>query len=649
MYNITFLFFIFWCVYGFGCQPNTKSPFTHTNLARAWEHYNAPEDSLKQKALVFIARHMNNKTGLDSKQAAQWNSLYHAMYQISGSNKFDSVRKVAEILPIVFIPDTASITAGQLIENIDYAFKAKNLPWAKQTSFEDFCEYILPHRIDQEPLSGWRRYLYQEHQPLIDSLVKAEVEDPEIVCKVLSDKLKERFRFHDGLGLPTPNIIDLYKNPVGACGQRYILFTAIARSLGLPVAIDFTPQTYRGAHGHQWVSLIKSNSKIRSYPFNAGDRWTYFAFPNADSVRSIIILDTGIRTQEAYFQYHGIKRYRYTYSNENKQETLAGVLSNPNVKDVTREYPLKTVNIIIPYKGDKIRQLIYLFNFGFGFKLTPMCQGIQDTNAITFKDISTLDGTTIVQAGYYHDENFIAIGNPHYIEAHTGKCTPIYPSSLKRKTIRLHRKYPHTWEEIPFHEQLKGGLIQGANTPDFANTRNLYRIDETPQHFTKYELTGNRQAFNYYRFVSHTNSEINIAELHFFVGNNQVECKQLMAPDGVGSETLAKLQDDNIHTNLVTDKGNWIGVNVSQEKSKMLHSFSILPRNSFNSIEKSHEYELFYFDEGWKSLGKQKAQTHHLDFANVPYECLLLLRDLTEGRQERMFLYDDKLKQQVFW
>ena len=50
-------------------------------------------------------------------------------------------------------------------------------------------------------------------------------------------------------------------------------------------------------------------------------------------------------------------------------------------------------------------------------------------------------------------------------------------------------------------------------------------------------------------------------------------------------------------------------------------------------------YELFYFDFGWISLGKQVADKNYITYPGVPDNALLLLRDLSKGREERIFLY----------
>ena len=58
----------------------------------------------------------------------------------------------------ILIRDVEVAKADVLIENIDLAFEAwKKRPWSKHYSWEDFCEYVLPYRVGDEPFENWRR------------------------------------------------------------------------------------------------------------------------------------------------------------------------------------------------------------------------------------------------------------------------------------------------------------------------------------------------------------------------------------------------------------------------------------------------------------------------------------------------------------
>lgn len=79
-----------------------------------------------------------------------------------------------------------------------------------------------------------------------------------------------------------------------------------------------------------------------------------------------------------------------------------------------------------------------------------------------------------------------------------------------------------------------------------------------------------------------------------------------------------------------------------------LHSVVYVPRNDDNYVRAGDTYELFYQDgiKGWVSLGKRTATSVWLKYDNVPENALLWLRNLTRGKEERAFYYEDG--QQVF-
>jgi len=59
------------------------------------------------------------------------------------------------------------------------------------------------------------------------------------------------------------------------------------------------------------------------------------------------------------------------------------------------------------------------------------------------------------------------------------------------------------------------------------------------------------------------------------------------------------------------------------------------------------QYELFYWDDGWQSLGKVTAADKPLEFQNVPGGCLYWLVEDNSDKEERIFTLDDSLH--VWW
>ena len=77
--------------------------------------------------------------------------------------------------------------------------------------------------------------------------------------------------------------------------------------------------------------------------------------------------------------------------------------------------------------------------------------------------------------------------------------------------------------------------------------------------------------------------------------------------------------------------------------------FRYLPRNDDNFIKEGELYELFYWDNNqWNSLGKQTGTSkQYLEYTNAPLNSLFWLRNLTKGKEERIFTYENG--EQVWW
>jgi hypothetical protein len=73
----------------------------------------------------------------------------------------------------------------------------------------------------------------------------------------------------------------------------------------------------------------------------------------------------------------------------------------------------------------------------------------------------------------------------------------------------------------------------------------------------------------------------------------------------------------------------------------------ICPRNDKNGIYSGMNYELFYWDDAWISLGKKIANSDSISYKSIPKNSVLWLRNLDEGKEERIFTIKDG--QQFWW
>ncbi len=582
----------------------------YPELKKALHHYSAPKDSLKKKAMLFLINNMDAKKRLTTDADKKIVPFYKEMYQSGLSNTFDFKEKYDNRLvldPIsAYDLDANMITANELIENVDLAFEAYQFPWAKKVPFDDFCEFVLPHKIMDEPKSNWRKFYLGKNKKLIEYLLKNKIDDPLEVCRILNDSLISGYKFHEKFALPYPNLIDLNKNPIGQCLQRYLLYTATARSIGLPIAIDFTPQYGNYPGSHEWITLIQK----KQFSFNAGEKWEPSGF-------------------------RGVKYFRNVYSNSSNT-AAKGPMSNPNVIDVSKEYVDRNIgNLTFGLKHMPSKDL-YLFAFGIGKEFICLQKAKIVGKKAVFNNVSYCD--SILFVGYYDGDTIVPIENPFMMFYWTKNISYLTPTKNIMRSVRLHRKYPKNgFVEDVFYNEVIGAKIQGSNFKDFKAPQDIFTFKEYPENTDKVEFN-NKLNFNYYRYLPNATGQLNIAELHFIFDNDKAKPEEYYQFDSSSSD-LNNLYDNNIETYFASSsKQNWIGIDRSKSQSKNIKAIKIIPRSTCNFIQIGDTYELFYFDFGWKSLGSKIAKDFHVDFENAPNNCLLLLRNLSQGSQERIFI-----------
>ena len=92
----------------------------------------------------------------------------------------------------------------------------------------------------------------------------------------------------------------------------------------------------------------------------------------------------------------------------------------------------------------------------------------------------------------------------------------------------------------------------------------------------------------------------------------------------------------------------YVGIDIGPSHKASLSRIRFCPRSDTNFILQGDEYELRYWQDGnWHTFGTQMATTDSLVFTNVPSGTLYWLRDLTKGKEERPFTYENG--KQVWW
>jgi hypothetical protein len=144
-----------------------------------------------------------------------------------------------------------------------------------------------------------------------------------------------------------------------------------------------------------------------------------------------------------------------------------------------------------------------------------------------------------------------------------------------------------------------------------------------------------------------------VAEVEFYDEKGKQLQGTIIGTEGsyenVGND-MYKAFDGNTLTyfNAPLNTGGWMGMDMA--KKTLIKRIIYLPRNDDNFIREGEFYELFYWNlNGCISLGKQTGsrETQNLIYPDVPKNALLLLRNLTKGKEERIFTYENG--KQVWW
>lgn len=625
-----------------------------SELNKVIGHYKTLGDKKKINAAYFLIKNMDGKYSeyynyndkayklfIKEKDANIDNRI---QFRLDIKKKIDSLSN-PKFQPLI-VYDKDVITSDYLIENIDLAFRVWQEPWSKHFNFEEFCEYILPYRILTEPISDWRTQFYNKYLWVKDSI--KNISDTEELTLYLNDLVGMDFWTEDYLELPFVPVTLIDKARGGGCNQRYLLMVSILRSMGVPSMIDYTPQHNNTFKDHSWTVYIDSMRRFR--PFDGGRaRRVLFKKDNPRSAfpaNMIVPLADGFASN--------VYRYKYKICNNNLAakvndiSKIPGLFRSSYMENVSKDYEFKkqTINYKIDSNEVIKDSLIYLSVFGYGKSIRETDWSIIRNGSVEFNNI----GTGIVYLlSTYNGKELIPFSNPILLRDSVS-CSILKPDLNNRQKVVLTRKSKMSLQMQGFAESMVGGIFQVSNNPQFDNVQTLYQINEVPEFLVEKSVSSETK-HRYVRYFSPNNS-INIAEIQFWSKSDQGNEHILkgnpiynLSSDSILSPEPSNAFDGNIRTNFNAPSGSWIGLDLTYPES--ISKIKYLPRNSFNEIEAGNKYELFYYNYGWQSLGVQIAINQYLEYKSVPKNALLLLKNLTQGKEERIFTYEkDK---QIWW
>ncbi|NLR80379.1 transglutaminase domain-containing protein [Chitinophaga eiseniae] len=275
-------------------------------LMKVITHYSqSPGDSLKLAAAIFLVENMPGKGTMRYAPITNC-GLFKGELFTGDTIGIDSVNKIKRRIedslqcgPIkfvnpIFLADSRTISASLLMEDIEYAFKAWQLPWAKSLTFDEFREFILPHRVQNEPLQHWRKWCW-EHSEWIFKKAGGSTDRVKI-AGVVNDSLGKFYGYiHDAINyFPGTFTMDqLRVTRGGRCEDLNMIVGYWLRAIGIPMSTEFTFYWANGNFGgHSWLAVLDTTGKF--VPMNA-------------------IYDKPVRDSLLFQNMRLAKAYRYSY------------------------------------------------------------------------------------------------------------------------------------------------------------------------------------------------------------------------------------------------------------------------------------------------------------------------------------------------
>jgi hypothetical protein len=635
--NIMFLWLLVSCA-----QPSrlervlASAGENQVELSQVLAHYSRnPSDSLKYRAACFLIENMPGRFSGGDRPAEAYRDLFKQLHLLSDGGRILIEKEIVDSLINVFqlnspperLPDTHNITAACLINNIERAFEVRtSTPWGKDVPFDVFCEEILPYRIGMETLENWRDIILEQYRPLYDSL-----------CSDKADVLTASIRIFDAMGtswdetnnftasLPYMNYSMIHALRTGPCLERVKYGLFVMRAFGIPSTLDFTPQWPFRSMGHTWCTVRDGNGK--HIPF----------------------IPTESKPGEPHKPDHKMaKAYRHTWAvNKNTLAYIAGrqtippLFRNLYMQDVSAR-TFSSADIRID-PGELHEEQPFFYLAVFDDKNWVPIHWAETGNPVVFTDM----GKEIAYMPVCMKKDTLSPCGAPFIFTGDEKIRWIDADTARKQRLKLTRKHPVISD---WGRRMTGGEFQAANKPDFSDAVTLHRVTGIPDAYREI-IPDKPNSFRYYRFYSPSEWAGNVAELEFYTGSDYrpIIGKIIGTPGSYEGlpRTLDKAFDGDVLTffDPPAPDSAWVGMDF--ETRVAISKIRYLPRNDDNNIAPGQLYELFYWDKGWVSLGRQQAADYVLYYDSAPLNALFLLRNLSKGKEERIFTYEND--KQIWW
>jgi hypothetical protein len=256
----------------------------------------------------------------------------------------DEIADLKYLLAYLPLADIACMTGDELLGHVRLAERARReFSWCKQVSDELFRNFVLPHRVTQEPyLWGWLPRFHDELMMRVRNLSMTEAAlEVNHWCHEKATYQPSDSRDQDPL--------TTIRAGVGRCEEEMILAICALRSVGIPARQCYTPYWPHMDDNHAWVEVWTDG------------QWHYFGACEPDvAVDRAWFTDAAARTMLVVSTCYG------KYEDDEPVLREAGKTTSINSTAVYGK--THTVHVkLVDYKGKPLAKqnvVFSLFNYG---------------------------------------------------------------------------------------------------------------------------------------------------------------------------------------------------------------------------------------------------------------------------------------------
>lgn len=623
---------------------DSVSPEQKAELASFIKHFS--EDDAMRETAKFIVANMMGKESLRSTANARLQAYIDSMeatkaignrkgYMYARQSLADASMPVAE-------KDVEHVHADSLANHLDTAYKIwQQSAWSKSYSEDVFNKYVAPYRVADEPLEyGWRTDAYKRYVPYLPAY-----KDSSLV-KVCAHVYRNIEFWTNNLfwGEPLQSYSDDVRYKRGTCADHAVYVAMVMRALGIPTSVELIPFWGDNNNGHTFNALLLPDGTCKGYN-NREDLGTGLTL--SGKVPKVYRREFEIQRETAL----------YTYKDS---EYIPPLFSRHDLKDVTACYDIPMTDVTVyPELYHPHSRIAYLSVFSIAGWQPVAWTECRNGKAVfrkvgvgyTSHELPSTRGESYGEGGLflpvcYESQEPQPLAYP-FILKEDGSTRCLMPDTAHKETITLYRKFPRKKRIVDFARNMSGGYFELANTSDFTDADRVYFIDSVPvSHIQTIRLPETKR----YRYLRYRKRRgvLSLGEMGALDDEGETVSGKMIADKVLaGDAELKNICDGDVlsYYHLEGIDNLWVGLDFG--KAVAISRLFFCPRTDDNDIAPGDEYELFYWDKGWVSLGKQTATEYRLVYADVPQNALLWLRDVSKGREERPFTYERG--KQIWW